>query len=58
MNRHLERLLQEHRRLNRMIDNCRNAAGQNELKALKRLRLKLKDRIAHQLQRTVGLITP
>lgn len=58
MSSHLERLQQEHRRLNRMIDNCRNAARQNELKALKRLRLKLKDRIAHQLQRTVGLITP
>ena len=57
MNSHLERLQQEHRRLNRMIDNCRNAARQNELKALKRLRLKLKDRIAHKLQRTVGLIT-
>jgi len=50
MNRYLERLQREHSRLNRMIDNCQNAARQNEMKTLKRLRLKIKDRIA-QLQR-------
>ncbi len=50
MNPTLERLLREHRRLNRLIDNCRNAARQNELKPLKRLRLHIKDRIA-RLQR-------
>ena len=57
MNRYLDRLQQEHRRLNRLIDNCRSAARQNEMKTLKRLRLKIKDRIA-QLQRSAGPITP
>ncbi len=57
MNRYLDRLQQEHRRLNRLIDNCRSAARQNEMRAFKRLRLKIKDRIA-QLQRSAGLITP
>ena len=51
MNRYLDRLKQEHRRLNRLIDNCRSAARQNEMKALKRLRLRIKDGIA-QLQRS------
>lgn len=57
MKRYLDRLQQEHRRLNRLIDNCRSAARQNEMRTLKRLRLKIKDRIA-QLQRSAGLITP
>ena len=38
MKRYLERLLKEHRRLNRLIDTCRNASRQDEMKALKRLR--------------------
>ena len=49
MDHHLERLQQEHSRLNQIIDTCRDAARQQELKALKRLRLKLKDKI-FQLQ--------
>jgi len=49
MNPHIERLQSEHRRLNRMIDTCRSAARQGEMTALKRLRLRIKDRIA-QLQ--------
>lgn len=57
MNRYLARLQQEHRRLNRLIDTCRNTARQNEMKTLKRLRLRLKDKIA-QLQRQAGPITP
>ena len=57
MNRYFERLQEEHRRLNRLIDNCRSSARQNEMKALKRLRLKIKDRIA-QLQRSTGPSTP
>lgn len=57
MNRYLACLQREHRRLNRLIDSCRNTARQNEMKTLKRLRLKLKDRIA-QLQRQVGPATP
>jgi uncharacterized protein YdcH (DUF465 family) len=57
MDRYLDRLKQEHRRLNRLIDNCRSVARQNEMKAIKRLRLRIKDRIA-QLQRSTGLISP
>ncbi len=57
MNRYLERLRQEHRRLNRIIDNCRDGARQNEMKLLKRLRLRIKDRIA-RLQRNTGSVTP
>jgi uncharacterized protein YdcH (DUF465 family) len=56
MNRYLERLQLEHRRLNRVIDNCRSSVRQNEMKTLKRLRLKIKDRIA-QLQRSAGPIS-
>ena len=57
MDRHLERLQQKHSRLNRLIDNCRDAVRQHEMKALKRLRLKLKDRIAElQLRRSAGSI--
>lgn len=57
MNRYLERLQQEHRRLNRLIDNCRSTVRQNEMKALKRVRLKIKDRIT-QLQHSAGAIAP
>lgn len=57
MNRYLDRWQQEHRRLNRLIDNCRSAARQSEMKSLKRLRLKIKDRIT-QLQRSAGPVTP
>lgn len=57
MNRYLERLKNEHRRLNRLIDTCRPTARQNEMKMLKRLRLKLKDNIA-QLQRTTRSVAP
>lgn len=57
MNRYLDRLQQEHRRLNRVIDNCRSAARQSEMKELKRLRLKIKDRIT-ELQRSAGPVTP
>ncbi len=46
MNRYLDRLQQEHRRLNRLIDNCRSVARQSEMMSLKKLRLKIKDRIA------------
>ena len=57
MNRYLDRLQQEHRRLNRVIDNCRSAARQSEMKELKRLRLKIKDRIT-ELQSSAGPVTP
>ena len=57
MNPTLARLQQEHRRLNRIIDNCRSALRQNEMKALKRMRLQLKDKIA-RLQRSAGQPAP
>ena len=41
---YLERLKNEHRRLNRVIDTCRAASRQHELKDLKRLRLIIKDK--------------
>ncbi|WP_417613548.1 YdcH family protein [Parasphingorhabdus sp.] len=46
MKNYLETLQREHRRLNRLIDNCKSAARQQELKQLKRVRLQIKDRIA------------
>lgn len=45
MRNYLDRLLKTHRRLDRLIDNCRAAGRQDELKSLKRLLLRLKDRI-------------
>lgn len=46
MNRYLIRLHKEHQRLNSLIDNCQHAfAGQSEIKSLKRLRLRIKDKI-------------
>lgn len=51
MKTHLDRLLHEHRRLNRLIDTCRNIARQEEMKSLKKLRLRIKDQIA-RLQRS------
>jgi uncharacterized protein YdcH (DUF465 family) len=56
MKRHLQRLYHEHRRLNRLIDTCRNAARQDEMKVLKRLRLRIKDKIA-QMQRSASPMT-
>lgn len=48
MNR-LDALRERHRRLDRLIDTCRAAGRQEDMKLLKRLRLRLKDRIAlHQ----------
>lgn len=45
MRNYLDRLLRQHRRLDRLIDNCRAVGRPEELKSLKRLRLRLKDRI-------------
>lgn len=44
MANYFERLKNEHRRLNRVIDTCRAASRQHELKDLKRLRLIIKDK--------------
>lgn len=46
MQNYLEQLLGRHRRLDRMIDNCKAAHRQEDLKQLKRIRLRLRDRIA------------
>lgn len=50
MNNYLERLLRRHRRIDRLIDTSKAHGKQEDLKLLKRVRLKLKDRIA-ELQR-------
>ncbi|QIG79170.1 YdcH family protein [Stakelama tenebrarum] len=50
----LNDLSRRHRRLNRLIDNCRAANRQEEMKTLKRIRLRLKDEIA-ALQRRVAI---
>jgi len=46
MKPYLKKLLQEHRTLNRIIDNAKAFGRQNEIKQLKRVRVHLKDRIA------------
>lgn len=38
-------LIARHRRLNRLIDNAKSYGRQEELRVLKRIRLRLKDRI-------------
>lgn len=45
MKNHLNKLSLRHRQLDRKIDTTKAAGMQEELKALKRLRLNLKDRI-------------
>ena len=42
---YLRKLMREHRQLNRLIDTTKSAIARDELKALKRLRLRLKDKI-------------
>ena len=46
MKNYLETLKLKHRRLNRLIDNCKAAGRQQEMQQLKRIRLQIKDRIA------------
>lgn len=57
MNRYLDRLRQEHRRLNRLTDICRSLARQSGMMSLKRLRLEIKGWLA-QLKRSAGPVTP
>lgn len=45
MQAQLEKLIRRHRRLDRLIDTSKSAGKQAEVKVLKRLRLRLKDRI-------------
>lgn len=42
----IDDLQKQHRQLNRRIDNCRAGSRQEDLKLLKRMRLKIKDRLA------------
>lgn len=46
MKSYLQKLMREHRMLNRIIDNAKAFGRQHELKDLKRLRLRMKDKIA------------
>lgn len=46
MKNYINELVRRHRRLNRLIDNCRAAGRQQEMQQLKRVRLKIKDKIA------------
>ncbi len=46
MNTHLDRLTKRHRRLDRLIDTSKAAGKQEDLKLLKRVRLRLRDEIA------------
>lgn len=46
MKNYVNELVRRHRRLNRLIDNCRAAGRQQEMQQLKRVRLKIKDKIA------------
>lgn len=51
MTTHLDRLIRRHRRLDRLIDTSKSVGKQEEAKVLKRLRLRLKDRIEEIRQR-------
>ncbi len=46
MRSYLDELIKRHRRLNRLIDNCKAAGRQQEMQQLKRIRLRIKDKIA------------
>lgn len=46
MNNHLNKLRLRHRRIDRLIDTSKAFGKQEEIKVLKRIRLKLKDQIA------------
>ncbi|RIV79947.1 DUF465 domain-containing protein [Pelagerythrobacter aerophilus] len=50
----LDALRERHRRLDRLIDTCRAPGRQEEMKLLKRLRLRLKDRISLLQRRGVA----
>ena len=45
MKPYLRRLMREHRALNRMIDTTKSLGASEQIKAMKRLRLRLKDKI-------------
>lgn len=45
MKPYLRKLMREHRALNRMIDTTKTIGASEQVKAMKRLRLRLKDKI-------------
>lgn len=57
MKPYLKRLMREHRAINRLIDTTKALGAQEQLKAMKRARLRLKDKITalqrHYYGRTV-----
>ncbi|MGB7409296.1 MAG: hypothetical protein WA908_12400 [Pontixanthobacter sp.] len=55
MHNYLKQLRYRHRRLDRLIDTSKAAGKQDDIKLLKRLRLKLKDKIAETETRPTAL---
>jgi len=53
MKNHLEKLRLRHRRIDRLIDTSKAVGKQEEIKVLKRIRLRLKDQIAALQQRNL-----
>ena len=57
MTNYVNELVKRHRRLNRLIDNCRTAGRQQEMQQLKRIRLRIKDKIAAARRELVPVTT-
>ncbi len=57
MQNYLETLKLKHRRLNRLIDNCKVVGRQQEMQRLKRIRLQIKDKIAAIQRRSTRACT-
>ncbi len=57
MRSYLDELIKRHRRLNRLIDNCKAAGRQQEMQQLKRIRLRIKDKIAAVKRELVPVTT-
>jgi len=53
MKNHLDKLRLRHRRIDRLIDTSKAVGKQEEIKVLKRIRLRLKDQIAALQQRNL-----
>jgi len=53
MKNHLEKLRLRHRRIDRLIDTSKALGKQEEIKVLKRIRLRLKDQIVALQQRNL-----
>ena len=57
MRHYLEDLKRRHRRLNRLIDNSKAAGRQGEMQELKRVRLRIKDKIT-AIQNGISPVIP